>query len=101
MVTNYPQDMFAAPLAADRIEPARGLFTRALNRLQHAVCALRGHDSLLHFDQNRMFLRCASCGHETPGWDIDETRPRLRFHGDPRRHVAAAGPRLVGERKIA
>ena len=37
---------------------------------RQATCAIRGHDSLLHFDRGRLCLRCANCGHESPGWII-------------------------------
>jgi hypothetical protein len=51
------------------------------------ICSLHGHDSLLHFEQGRMSLLCSSCGHETPGWDVN---------GVPaRREVAGSRTRLV------
>jgi hypothetical protein len=37
--------------------------------LRETLCALRGHDLLLHFERGRrVCLRCAKCGHETFGW---------------------------------
>ena len=68
-----------------------------LLRLKHLLCGLSGHDRLLHFDQGRMFLRCASCGHETPGWEVGidaKPRPAIRAKKRP-------APRLVGPRRIA
>lgn len=51
-------------------------------------CGLRhGHDRVLTFEGRRMFLKCTSCRHETPGLEIGG-RPRVRYAGDPRRHVA-------------
>jgi hypothetical protein len=45
---------------------------RAASRLvREAACAAGGHDYLLGAAGNRIFLRCADCGHETPGWHID------------------------------
>lgn len=99
MVTNYLQEVAAPPMTATACETADTMLARAITAVQHAFCSLRGHDNLLHFDQNRMFLRCTSCGHETPGWEIEENRPRLRFHGDPERQILHA--RFVGTRKIA
>ena len=32
------------------------------------LCAMRGHDSVLHFEGNRVMMRCTSCGHDSPGW---------------------------------
>jgi hypothetical protein len=58
------------------------------------MCALHGHDSTLAFVGNRMFLRCASCGHDSTGWELPGHAPRHRFDGDPRRHRIVT-PRLV------
>lgn len=92
MLTNTQE--IAARLAT--VTPAsahlRGLWTRAVGQFQSAVCGLHGHDPLLHFEQGRMFLRCTSCGHETPGWDTGERRPRPRFSGDPLRHQLQESP---------
>jgi hypothetical protein len=43
--------------------------------LRRAFCRLQGHDNLLHFGTARMFLKCTSCGRESPGWTIRDTRP--------------------------
>ncbi|HEY3093614.1 MAG TPA: hypothetical protein VGJ52_10970 [Vicinamibacterales bacterium] len=45
-------------------------------RLRWAVCAVRGHETLLQFGENRISLRCMACGHETTGWTIGEPPPR-------------------------
>lgn len=65
------------------------------------ICGLHGHDSLLHFEQGRMSLLCASCGHETPGWDV-KGRPAV----EARHQVAETERRLVrlplvSERRVA
>lgn len=39
-------------------------------RLSQWLCALRGHDAVLHFKGTRVVMRCYSCGHESPGWEI-------------------------------
>jgi hypothetical protein len=33
-------------------------------------CGLHGHDNLLEFGRGRLSLKCVSCGHESPGWEI-------------------------------
>jgi hypothetical protein len=71
------------------------LIDRALDRVQQVACGLRGHDSLLQFEQDRMFLRCQTCGHETPGWDLNEVPPT------PTRPTGDERPRLVNIRRIA
>ena len=38
--------------------------------IRETLCALHGHDLMLHFDRgHRVCLRCVTCRHETPGWD--------------------------------
>jgi hypothetical protein len=49
----------------------------AADRVRQFVCGLHGHDALLQFAAGRMFLRCVSCGHETPGWNLDEPSPTV------------------------
>ena len=44
--------------------------------VRRAICGLFGHDTLLQFEQHRLSLRCASCGHETTGWSIGEDGSR-------------------------
>ncbi len=102
MVTNYPQEIGTQPVStASSVLVSGGVFSRLWKRAQYALCSLHGHDPLLHFDQNRMYLRCASCGHETPGWELDERRPRLRFQGDAQRHYANPPYVTTSQRRIA
>jgi hypothetical protein len=72
---------------------------RMLGWLQQAYCGLHGHDSLMHFEEDRMFLLCASCGHETPGWELTEPRPTVTARAEPR--AALHRLRLVSERRVA
>jgi hypothetical protein len=86
MVTNF-EDVAARPVTASSDGgPSRGLLSRALGHLQSAVCGWHGHDPILQFVAGRVFLRCTSCGFETPGWKTGEHRPRPRFEGDAARH---------------
>ncbi len=103
MVTNYPQDIVTPDVGARTVEPFAGrVLSRLWRQVQFALCSLHGHDPLLHYDENRIYLRCASCGHETPGWDLDQRRPRVRFHGDPQHHFAGRiEPEAARQRKIA
>jgi hypothetical protein len=34
------------------------------------------HDRLLHFEAERVTMRCSNCGHDSPGWDIPQPRWR-------------------------
>ena len=86
MVTHF-ENVAERPVAApSEAAPSRGLWARAVGQFQAAVCGLHGHDPMLQFEQGRMYLRCSSCGYESPGWDTGERRPRLRFAGDAARH---------------
>ena len=49
---------------------ATGVNTSAVELFRQFVCGLHGHDELLHFETGRLSMRCTSCGHETPGWDL-------------------------------
>ena len=86
--------------AANAIDVDAGMFARLTERLRQMLCGLHGHDTMLQFEQERMFLRCVSCGHETTGWELTETPPTVTVRGDARRH-AIVRPKLVSARRIA
>ena len=92
MVTNYPQQL-AATVESNH-DRSTGVVSRAMGRLGQMLCGVRGHDSVLHFEANRVMMRCTSCGHDTPGWEISGRGPRRRYEGDARRHLIAS-QRLV------
>ena len=86
MVTNYPQQLAATSELPGTTATDASAFGRAMAFLGQALCGFRGHDSVLHFEGKRVMMRCTSCGHDTPGWEINEKGPRKRFDGDARRH---------------
>ena len=92
MVTNYPQQLTAD--AEVTHEQDSSVMARAVSRIGQLFCGLRGHDSVLHFEGNRVNMRCTSCGYDTPGWEISGRGPRRRYEGDARRHLLAT-QRLV------
>jgi NAD-dependent SIR2 family protein deacetylase len=98
MVTNYPQQLTAAAEVA-RDQEGPSAIVRAMGRLGQLLCGVRGHDSVLHFEGNRVMMRCTSCGHDTPGWEISGRGPRRRYEGDARRHLLA--PKRLVLRKSA
>jgi hypothetical protein len=73
--------------------------TDVMTWMKQAFCGLHGHDSYLQFEQDRMFLRCVSCGHESHGWELNEERPAIRLRGDAHRHVLTH--QLVDARRVA
>src|SRR4051794_27657640 len=88
MVTNYPQQLTSTAEVTNRTADD-GVLARTMGRMGQLFCGLRGHDAVLHFEGNRVNMRCTSCGHDTPGWEISGRGPRRRYEGDARRHLLA------------
>jgi hypothetical protein len=103
MVSNFPHLVDTpAEIPSVRDTPqGEGWGEYVLDRIREAFCGLYGHDSMMQFQQDRMFLKCVSCGHESPGWSLSETGPAAVESTDTPR--AVAGPRLIRqpERRIA
>jgi len=99
MVTNYPQRLTATTTGSIENGGTGGFVNRLMLRIGQMLCALRGHDSVLHFEGNRVMMRCTSCGHDSPGWEISGRGPRQRYEGDHRRHVLV--PQRLVLRKTA
>jgi hypothetical protein len=95
MVTNYPQAIATKRQVVEADQENVSMF----ERLRRMMCGLHGHDALVQFEQDRMFLRCVSCGHETQGWELNEPRPQVTLREAPRAPMAR--PHFVTERKIA
>ncbi|HEY7497991.1 MAG TPA: hypothetical protein VH740_05750 [Vicinamibacterales bacterium] len=94
MVTNYPQQLAASAEVTPQESHEPGIVNRFATRIGQVLCGLHGHDAVLHFERNRVMMRCTSCGHDTPGWEISGQGPRKRFEGDAHRHLIKK-PRLV------
>ena len=115
MVTGYPQ-LLVAPRAAgqlatasdttlvpERRQTARpGIVGRMFLRVGQFICGLSGHDRVRKYEQNRVALVCASCGHVSPGWELTAPMPQVRYAGDPQRHqLRPASPRVTVRRRVA
>jgi len=102
MAMNYPRSIASheRPRTTSGSGQEEALGSRMMVWLRHTFCSLRGHDTMLHFQRERMSLRCASCGHETPGWSLNEVPPTVTIRGDARR-LAMVRPQLVRARRIA
>ena len=70
------------------------------DRVRQMYCGLHGHDSLLSFEHDRMFLKCATCGHESPGWDLNEVPPAVGEAPAASRQAIIRAP-LMGARRVA
>jgi hypothetical protein len=49
-------------------------------------CLVHGHDDRIRHAVRRMYLECAACGRETPGWDLARRAARSSV---PLRHQPA------------
>ena len=67
MATHRPSDTATGIAAADET-----VGERVVGWVHEFFCGLQGHDNLTQFGRGRMFLKCTSCGHESPGWTIRE-----------------------------
>ena len=81
-------------------ERAGGIVARMLESIGELCCGLQGHTMMTQFERNRLFLQCASCGRQSPGWTLAETPPKRALRGDARRHVPAT-PQLIRARRVA
>ena len=70
-----------------------------VDRVKQMWCGLHGHDALLQFEQDRMYLRCVSCGHETPGWNLHDEPPAAAAQPEP--SAALVQPQLMSVRRVA
>jgi len=61
---------FEAIMGDLHLAPVRQGLRRASVRARQIACGVSGHDYLRHASPDRIFLRCATCGRETPGWHI-------------------------------
>jgi hypothetical protein len=101
MITNAPAHVFVADAAMPSADARSSRYVdRFLGWFQQTLCALHGHDALLQYERNRIFLRCTSCGHETPGWEVATSAAIVRHRPDTRSARAATGELAVA-RKIA
>ena len=102
MVSNFPHLIGLTDEASDAVDAPRqeGFGGRVLQRVREAFCGLHGHDSLLQFHPDRLFLKCVSCGHESPGWKLYEMPPGVAAHAHVGRRTESR-TQLVSDRRIA
>src|SRR5438477_9913040 len=103
MVTNYPHAVTppdGLTGGEDTERPDERVGDGMFERVRQIFCGMHGHDTMLHFEQDRMFLKCVSCGHESPGWELNEAPPTIRARAD-QRPQALVPARLMSERRIA
>ena len=81
-------------LEADHSEPAADwltqFFQRASRRAGQLRCGITGHNVLLRYSPTRLSLQCASCGYESPGWEIEPHRKQRQARAATRIGPAVA-----------
>ncbi|MDQ3068809.1 MAG: hypothetical protein M3R55_03650 [Acidobacteriota bacterium] len=101
MVINDTQHLTMGHTAR-RSGAQEGLISRLAAWFTQFFCGMfHGHHAVLQFEGERMLLRCTSCGHDSPGWDINAERPRVTLAGDPRRHSLGTQQAIVPIRKAS
>lgn len=68
--------------ATQAVIPA-SLWGRIVTAFRSAWCVINGgHYKVLHTAPDRLALRCVSCGHMSPGWEIGSPRAVRRASND-------------------
>jgi hypothetical protein len=55
-------------------------FVWAMKRAGQMRCAITGHNALLRYEPKRLSLQCATCGYESPGWELSREPGPNRAH---------------------
>ena len=63
-----------------KIQESEGFSGRVMDRVRQMFCGLQGHDNMLQFEHEHLYLRCTSCGHQTPGWRLSDLAPARPAH---------------------
>lgn len=58
-----------SPARASSVEGST-LLERTARQVRQLICGMSGHETLFHFDDHRVALKCVSCGYESPGWQM-------------------------------
>jgi hypothetical protein len=75
--------------------------TWLIEPLRRVLCGLRGHDTIMEFEHDRLSLRCMSCSFRTRGWSLGSNTsngPSVNLKGSPRRAHDRARARAISSR---
>jgi hypothetical protein len=104
MVTHHPHPIASKGGLSSSAGDARAAgvryATRAFWWLRQTYCGFFGHDALLQFNKDRIFLQCVSCGRESPGWELGKIARPIGVRGDGHR-IGLRRPHLISQRRIA
>lgn len=54
---------------------------RVTSRVGQMRCGMTGHNVMLRYQPERLSLQCASCGYESPGWELSPPRAARSYPG--------------------
>ncbi|MGE3512836.1 MAG: hypothetical protein AB7N65_28575 [Vicinamibacterales bacterium] len=92
MVANRPQQVATVDELGQPLRAHDDAFGSAmLQRFGQMICGIQGHEHLVQFSEERIFLRCITCGHESPGWEVP-TRLKPARASTPRARVVPSLP---------
>ena len=79
MATSCPPQVASTSADRRKLQPELRLTVeemarRLLRGAGQVLCGLHGHEHLMQFDRERLYLKCISCGHESPGWQLPVSR---------------------------
>jgi hypothetical protein len=77
-----------------------GFSVRVMDRVRQVFCGMHGHDNMLQFEHEHLFLQCTSCGHQTPGWHLNDLPPVKPLRND-RATRTLVRPELDTVRRVA
>jgi hypothetical protein len=73
-------------LTGDTRSNAASVIAPLTRLVRNTWCVLNGgHYKLLHTEPDRLALRCAACGHTSPGWEVGSPRFARTMPSDPER----------------
>lgn len=79
LVTHPPAWTFSGTVVAGVLAACRA----AARCARQFTCGLRGHQMLMRYRPDRLSLRCAWCGRESPGWEVGRGPMRVRSRAIP------------------
>lgn len=53
-----------------------------LHAMRRLLCGIVGHQTILHFEHDRLSLQCLTCGYRSRGWRLGPEVPRAPLSTD-------------------
>jgi hypothetical protein len=75
--------------SASRALSLEGLTAGLMSTVGQLLCGMSGHEAVVQFEPERLYLKCISCGHQSPGWSLPRRRPISRREDGRRPHHTA------------